>query len=314
MNAPGDNSVRPASAEQPRRHDFTEAARLPAIDAFVAATTGRLAEALERELGSALRFPVACAPGGSARQAHRDIVAGLSTGAVCMPLVLGRSAGEGWLSIERGLAFSLADRRYGGPGSVSDDGRVISTSEWRLCSLLCAGLCRALEHAWAPTGVLSVLHAGDGGLESASADAERFAGQSPDGQWYECVLRIDSGDGPAGCTLLLSHATVAGLMPHTAASHVQGARNDTVFDTPFGKGLAAGVRGCGIELVGVLAERGMTLGDLQALQTGDFLALDERRPVSFRAEGRPLFDARLGLDAGRLCASVTRLHLPVADS
>ena len=289
----------------PRRLDFADARRRPAVDELAVAATSRLAEALERELESTLHFDVACAPGEAGRRSRDELVAGLVPGAPCVPLALSEPAGEAWLLVDRTLVFALADRRYGGDGVVVDDGRALSASERRLCLVLRSALCRALERAWAPVTALRVRDVGATEPGAAAADAERFSRDRTEALWHACPVEIDAGDGTARATVLMAHSTIATLVPRQTAPVVHRLEHAAA----FGEKLAAGVRGCDVELVGVLAERGVTLGELAGLKSGDFLALDERRPVRFLAEGRAVFDARLGLDADRLCASVTRLHL-----
>ena len=285
--------------------DFADPQRRPGVDALVASATARLATALRRELDASLRFALACAPGETARRTQAEIGGELAPGTPCVPLALAEPAGEAWLIVDRALAFALADRRYGGTGAVVDDGRALSASERRVLGTLRAAVCRALERAWAPVTPLAATDVGGADAEAAAADAERFARGRPDGPWHACPVEIDAGAGAARCTVLVAHSAVAPLVAPEPAPVV----HRLAHGRSFGEALAAGVRGCDVELVGVLAERGITLGELGSMRPGTFLALDERRPVRFRAEGRAVFDARLGLDAGRLCASVTRLHL-----
>ena len=285
--------------------DFADPRRRPGVDALVASATARFATALGRELGAAFRFALSAEPGESARRSQGEILEDLAPGTPCVPLALVEPAGEAWLIIDRTLAFALADRRYGGTGATVDDGRSLSTSERRIVATLRAAVCRSLEKAWAPVTPLGVRDVGGADAQAAASDAERFARGRPDGPWHACPVAIDVGGGQALCTVLVPHSAIAPLVAPEPAPVV----HRLPHASSFGEALAAGVRGCDVELVGVLAERGVTLGELGAMRPGTFLALDERRPVRFRTDGRAVFDARLGLDAGRLCASVTRLHL-----
>ena len=146
---------------------------------------------------------------------------------------------------------------------------------------------------------------GDAALEGEVVDDE---GSNPDDGTPDDA-HGGPGEGGGVCTVLLAHSCIGALAPRAAAPLVHrpgGARG-------FGDAFADGVRGCDVELVGVLAEQRISLGELAALAPGDFIALDERRAVRFRAGTRPVFDARMGLDDGRVSASVTRLHLPLRD-
>ena len=310
-DGPGDAGAAPDAPADgaARRLDFADAGRHPAVDAIVSAATERLAASVDRELESALRFAVGCEPAATARRRHAELVDALAPGAPCVPLALTEPAGQAWLLIDRALAFALADRRYGGSGQVEDDGRALSASERRVCLTVRRAVCRALESAWAPFTALRVRDVGGTDAESAGADAERFARSRTVALWHECPIEIDAGNGPARCTVLIAHPALASLAAPTAPPVVHRLEHAA----GLGPGLAAGVRGCEVELVGVLAERGVTLGELAALRTGDFLVMDERRAVRFRAEGRAVFDARLELDAGRLQASVTHLHLSAPE-
>ncbi len=290
-------------AGAPRRIDFAAPGPDAAADALVRSAAARLASALVGQMGSGLRCKVRVEGDEPVRRSRSDIAATLAPSVLCRPIELSAPAGHGWLLVERALVFALADLRYGGKGAPRDDDRPPSTSELRLSDALCQALCRALEGAWRPVTPL-VAHVAASG--SPDVERERFMTGGADDALYECALRVDAGAGSAGCSVLLAHPAVRTLAPRPSASAVQRLGHAAA----FGDELAASVGTCEVELVGVLAEQGITLGELAGLRPGDFIALDERRAVRFRTGGRTVFDARVGMNDGRVAASVTRLHLP----
>lgn len=303
-DAGADANAGVAVASGPRRIDFGDAGHAPAADALVRGATSRLAAALAAELGSALRLFVKVDASEPVRRTRADVAASLAPSASCVPLALSAPAGQGWLVLERGLLFALADVRYGGAGVPSDDGRVPSASERRIAAALSKAVCRALESAWRPVTPLAVREAA---RTETSAERERFATGGHDELFHECGFGIDAGGGVARGSVLLAHSAIATLVPRASAPAVHRLEHAGT----FGNELAAGVGTCEVELVGVLAEQGITLGELAGLRPGDFIALDERRAVRFRTGGRDVFDARVGMNDGRVAASVTRLHLPI---
>ena len=176
---------------------------------------------------------------------------------------------------------------------------------WHECAV------RVSVDAGAGKGAKTGVGAGDAATdedEALEGEVVDAAGSNPDGGAHGGA-HGGPQEGGGVCTVLLAHSCIGPLAPRAAAPLVHrpgGARG-------FGDAFADGVRGCDVELVGVLAEQRISLGELAALAPGDFIALDERRAVRFRAGTRPVFDARMGLDDGRVSASVTRLHLPLRD-
>ena len=88
--------------------------------------------------------------------------------------------------------------------------------------------------------------------------------------------------------------------------------NNPTPDDEFSMAMQRELMNCELDVRGVMSETQITLGKLLELKTGDFIPLRDVQNVSFKTDNMPLFDAQVGVSNGRVSASVSRWHLPVA--
>ena len=229
---------------------------------------------------------------------HDAVLGSIAPDALYAACTLDPLPGEVWWVIDRALVFGLADRWFGGQGVTEYEPRALSGSEQRVFESLVESLRAALVTAWEPIAPVRA-------VASPNATAERFARDRPAGGRIDTGFTVQCGSGSAGIRLLVVPRTLAPL--ERDAFPPGGTAEDGV---AVDERLIASMLGCDVPLSGVLAESTITLGDVMKLAPGDFIALDEKQTVSFRAGDRPVFDAVMGTVDGKASASVTRLHDP----
>jgi|GEM_PF-1659302 len=263
---------------------------------------GELEERTEHALEAALqtrfrvRMPVSSRAGES--REHEAVLASIAPDALFAACTLQPLPGEVWWVIDRALVFGLADRWFGGKGATDHEPRALSGSEQRVLDSLVASLNQAIGVGWAPITPVTA-------VPSSNATAERFARDRPAAGRIDTGFSVQCGAGIAGVRMLVLPRTLAPLerdgVPAGAPGEDTEAANERI---------VASMRSCDVPLSGVLAESTITLGDVMKLAPGDFIALDEKQTVSFRAGGHPVFDAVMGTVDGKASASVTKVHSP----
>jgi len=258
----------------------------------------RTDEALEAALQARfrVRMPVASRAGES--REHEAVLSSIAPDALFAACTLQPLPGEVWWIIDRALVFGLADRWFGGKGVTDHQPRPLSGSERRVFEALVAALNHAIGVGWAP--ILPVT-----AVPSSNATVERFARDRPAAGRVDCGFTVECGEGSAGVRMLVLPRTLSPLERDGESSGAP-IENDAVAN----ERIVSSMRGCDVPLSGVLAESTITLGDVMKLAPGDFIALDEKQTVSFRANGQPLFDAVMGTVDGKASASVTKVHSP----
>lgn len=190
------------------------------------------------------------------------------------------------------LIFLMVDAYFGGPGdgtAARPERAALTPTEIRFVGLVLKQMAQDLSHAWAPVAQVEVdlvKHETNPLFASVAAPTDsvlvnRFHVELPTGGGYVDLVM------PSALIEPLREVLTAGIVASAGA-------NEAWVPT-----LVSHLNETEFELRGVLAEVGLTLGELLKLKPGDVVPIDPPGPVRLYAGDTPLFNGRFGLSRGR---------------
>jgi flagellar motor switch protein FliM len=207
-------------------------------------------------------------------------------------LALPPLAGPGLLVFEQELVFALVDAYFGGSGRahVPLKGRDFTHTENRFIQRLRERVFRALEAAWQPFLSVQCAHLGaevDPQFVTAINSEEVLVVTSLAIKWDELALSLH---------LALPCAAFEPVRDSLLASL---SKDHPVRNDGLSRLLREGVKDSRVTLRGFLAETEIKLGELLALQVGDFIPMEIPSRAVLEAEEVPVYAGRYGIAQGQ---------------
>ncbi len=261
--------------------------RLPALetihDTFARAFRVTLFNLLQREPQVSFE--------GVRPQKAGDYLAGVRTPASLDVCRIKPLPGNALLVFDPNLIFLMVDQYFGGPGRAAEraNDHGLTPTEVRFVQLVLKQAAHDLAQAWTPVAhveVELVKHESNPLFASVAAPADtvlvnRFNIELPSGGGALDLVM------PAAMIEPLREVLTAGIVAPNSGGE------------PWSPALSAHLRDAAVEVRAVLAEVGISLGELMRLKPGDVIPIDPPREVRLYAGDRPLYAGRFGVSRGR---------------
>jgi flagellar motor switch protein FliM len=275
-------------AQEVRQYDFASEdrifrARMPALEAV----NERFARQFRGSVFELLRGPAEVSPGEVEMMKFAEYLQTLFIPSSLHAVTVRPLRGSALVVLDPALVSFAVDNFFGGDGRypVRIEGREFTMAERRVINLLLEGALSNLREAWAPV---------------VAADFELAESNvSP-----ECACIVSSSDVVVTSKF---HVELAGgggelhvTMPYTMLEPVRELLDAGVpgegaeTDARWFSALREEITGADVELSATLNEAELSLRDVLNMKAGDIIPIRAPDRVALRAEGVPLFRARLG--------------------
>ena len=213
-------------------------------------------------------------------------------------------AGFAWFCMDTSIISSIVESYFGGNGNVVplETPRELTRTELRVLTHITSAVQTGISSGWEMVMPVDV-------SLSRRMDTSWLANAAMQPVLIVSEMALKLGEIELPCQLVYPYEM---LEPHsTRLQHevTETSRPDTGFSAEMKRELMH----CEIDLQAVLAETQIALGKVLGLKPGYFIPLRDVQNVSFKTNNMPLFDARVGSSNGRVSASLSRWHLPVAS-
>lgn len=212
--------------------------------------------------------------------------------------------GSVWFSMDISVIAAIVNSYFGGNTQLTsvEEPRSLTRTELRVMDHVMDSVMLALANGWE---MLIALEA----KKLRQIDVKRLLNSVREQVMVSNEISLLIGDIELPCQLVYPFETLKPLSDKLQHEP----EKQSSQDAQFAEALKRELLNCELDINGVLAESKITLGKLLDLKTGDFIALRDVQTVSFKTQNMPLFDARIGRSNGRVSASLSRWHLPVAS-
>jgi flagellar motor switch protein FliM len=197
------------------------------------------------------------------------------------------------------LVFTLVDNFFGGTGrSARIEGREFTATEERIIQIVLRQAYADLQEAWSPVCALNV--------EFVNTEMNpQFANiVSPSEVVVINTFRIELEGGGGELHVTMPYAMLEPIRD-ALDSGIQSDRTDG--NERWTRTLRDEIEEVSIEIVPLLGNANMTLGQLMALKPGDVIGCDFEGNVTLLAEGIPFLQGSYGLSRGQQALKVERL-------
>ncbi|MFK8077140.1 MAG: FliM/FliN family flagellar motor switch protein [Granulosicoccus sp.] len=286
-------------------YDFTQPshklnAQWPILDLL----SSRIAVDFAKALSSKLQISLNGTASGTTRSKYSECVASMGNTCIVYELTMSPIQGTVWFCMDTSVLTTIVDAYFGGNANLvpEDEPRELSRTEIRVADHVVNALVTGVNQGWS---IAMPVKAASLGV----IDVERLKNAPMDQLMVNSEINLILG------TLSLPFQLVypfESLKPFTSKLRKE-AVGPSNRDAQFSHAMQGELMNCEIDIRGVLSEMPITLRKLLELKSGDFIPLRDVQTVSFKTQGMPLFDARIGSTNGRVSASVSRWHLPVKN-
>jgi flagellar motor switch protein FliM len=294
--------VEPAGDEMPveelqignrvRNYDFNSReriirGRMPALDRI----NERFAEGCRSSLSDFLGIAVEIENSGIQVQQFSEYTQGLPLQTLFAKARLSPLPGRALIALEPRLVFTLVDLYFGSGVQTNKpiDKKPYSPIMMRIIRLVIDRILEDLKEAWKPVMSLNCDYLGSE-LHSSCADIAR-ADEITVISMNRIQLKGSAGD--------LSIA-----MPYSMIEPVKELLSKPTADNTEERGnwqmaFRRQILRTEINVVGLLAEKKMSIGEIMELKKGDVIPIDSAEAVVLSVQGIPLYEGRTGISGGR---------------
>jgi flagellar motor switch protein FliM len=202
---------------------------------------------------------------------------------------------------EPALVFMAIDALFGGNGKreTTLEGRDFSATELRVVDRMVALGCQAFAQAWRDVHPVTLA------LQRRETQAARAAiARAPDTVVHS-RFEFALGERRAALHLCLPYAALEPIRDTLYAGAA--APDPAVQDPRWMQQLAQQIQHAEVVLTARLAKTRATVGELLALEPGDFIELELTPQVQAGVDGVPIFEGAYGIANGRYALRVDRL-------
>lgn len=209
-----------------------------------------------------------------------------------------------WFSIDVSVISAIVESYFGGEGLVHrvDEARVLSNTELRVTQHIIDCLLVGLTKGWS---MLINIHP----AMVRPIDVGRLAHSAREPIMVISELMLSMNEVELPCSLIYPFE----MLEPIGEQLLHEVLSNPTQDDEFSMAMQRELMNCELEVRGVMSETQITLGKLLELKSGDFIPLRDVQNVSFKTDNMLLFDAQVGVSNGRVSASVSRWHIPVAS-
>lgn len=214
--------------------------------------------------------------------------------------------GTGFFAVEAKLVFKLVDIFFGGDGRHAKiEGRDFTPTELRVVEMVLNQAFKNLEESWKP---LLEIHIEQIGSEINPAMANIV---SPTEVVIVSVFHIEIDGGGGDLHITLPYSMIEPIK-ELLDSGMTGDIGEV--DERWVNALRRDILRAFVELECTVVEKKMSLRDIIDLDAGDIIPVDIPESLVLRANGVPLFKARMGTSRGNLALQVVgRTNLDMVD-
>lgn len=205
--------------------------------------------------------------------------------------------GNGLIVCEPSLLFGAIDSLFGGNGKFHTriEGRDFSATEQRVIMRLVDVIAEEYKKAWVGVYPLELAY-------QRSEMQPQFATiATPSEIVVSTCFTLEIGDITGSMFICMPYATLEPIRD-VLYSSVQGDAIEV--DRRWVKVLTHEIQAAQLTVVAHLARADATIGDLLALQVGDFIELDRPTTVQATVEGVPIFECQYGTHKGKYALKV----------
>jgi len=238
------------------------------------------------------------------RAKYSECLNSLSKTCIIHEISLSPLPGVAWFCIDVSVISAIVESYFGGEGLVHpvEKARVLSNTELRVMQHVIACLLVGLGKGWS-----MLLNINPAMVRPIDVGRLANSAREPIMVTSQLMLSVDQIELP--CSMVYPFEMLEPLSEQLLHEVLSNPTQDDEFSIAMQRELM----NCELDVRGVLSETQITLGKLLELKPGDFIPLRDVQNVSFKTENMPLFDAQVGVSNGRVSASVSRWHLPVAS-
>ena len=209
-----------------------------------------------------------------------------------------------WFCMDVSVISAIVESYFGGEGLVHPvaEARVLSNTELRVMQHVINSLLVGLTKGWS-----MLININPAMVRPIDVGRLANSAREPIMVTSEMMLTLKNVELP--CSLIYPFE----MLEPMSEQLLHEIMNNHTHDDEFSSAMRRELMNCELDVRGVLSETKITLGKLLELKPGDFIPLRDVQNVSFKIDNMPLFDAQVGVSNGRVSASLSRWHVPVAS-
>jgi flagellar motor switch protein FliM len=204
--------------------------------------------------------------------------------------------GRALIVMEPRLVFTVVDNFFGGNGQFYNqaEGKEFTPTEMRIISLIIEMIFKDLKEAWKPVMELN--------FEYVSSEVNpRFANIVDPGEIVVIsTIHVELEGGGGDINITMPYSMVEPIRDLLDA--ISGDSGDV--DGSWQQALRNEVLRAELNLNSLLVEKNMSLRDVMRLKKGDVIPIDMPETVKLKAEGIPVFAAKVGLSDGNYALQI----------
>ena len=256
---------------------------------------------LKLQLSNKFKFPVSASTIPAVTKKYAEYLSEIDSTQILYEITVSPMSGVAWICIDRGLIYSLVDSFFGGSGSAqnTDADRALSHTEKRICQHFIDQTKTALANGWSMIETIEV-------ASNGHVAVDRMPKSSTDPTVVECQGSIGFSGNEFSFRIVYSYDMLRPYEDQLSTLR----RSESVSDSGFSGALTKELMHCEIDMRAVLAESRITLAQLLDLQAGDFIPLRDIETVTFKANSKQLFSAKVGRTNGHVSACLSNWCLP----
>jgi flagellar motor switch protein FliM len=204
--------------------------------------------------------------------------------------------GRALIVMEPRLVFTVVDNFFGGNGQFYNqaEGKEFTPTEMRIISLIIEMIFRDLKEAWRPVMELN--------FEYVSSEVNpRFANIVDPGEIVVIsTIHVELEGGGGDINITMPYAMVEPIRDLLDA--ISGDTGDV--DGSWQSALRNEIMRAELNLNSLLVEKTMSLRDVMKLKKGDVIPIEMPEAVKLKAEGIPVFNAKVGVSDGNYALQI----------
>jgi flagellar motor switch protein FliM len=210
--------------------------------------------------------------------------------------------GRALIVMEPRLVFTVVDNFFGGNGQFYNqaEGKEFTPTEMRIISLIIEMIFKDLREAWKPVMELN--------FEYVSSEVNpRFANIVDPGEIVVIsTIHVELEGGGGDINITMPYSMVEPIRDLLDA--ISGDSGD--IDGSWQSALRNEVLRAPLKLNSLLVEKNMSLREVMRLKKGDVIPIDMPETVKLKAEGIPVFAAKVGISDGNYALQIVEKIIP----